>query len=96
MKVVMEAELLLESKSVSVAVTLALFTSEPGADGITLMVTTAVAPAEMLPSPQVMVVVPLQLPWLGMIAPNAMPDGKVSVRLTLVAVAGPLLVTVSR
>ena len=96
MKVVMLAELLLVSKSVSVALVFAVLTSDPDAVGVTLMVTTAVAPADILPSAQLTVVVPLQLPWVEVTGPKVMPDGRVSVTFALVAVAGPLFVTVSR
>ena len=62
MKVVMLAELLLVSKSVSAALVLAVLIREPEVAGVTLMVTTAVAPADIVPSAQLTVVVPLQIP----------------------------------
>ena len=96
MKVVTVAELLLASKSDSLAMALAVLTIEPGVKGVMVIVITAVAPTDKLPSAQVTVDVPSQVPWVVVTGPDVMPDGKVSVTFTLVATAGPLLVTVRR
>lgn len=53
MKVVIVAELLLESKSVSLALTVAVLMIDPVADGVTTIVMTAVAPADRFPNTQV-------------------------------------------
>ena len=52
MKVVIVAELLLVSKSVSLALTVAVLMIDPGADGVTTMVMTAVAPTARFPNMQ--------------------------------------------
>lgn len=62
MKVVMVAELLLVSKSVSLAMALAVLIIEPGVAGVTWIVITAVAPTDRLPSAQVTVAVPSHMP----------------------------------
>jgi hypothetical protein len=61
--------------------------------GVTVMVIVALAPLARLPRLQVTVLVPLQLPWLGMAEPNVTLPGNVSVTVTAEAEVGPLLVT---
>ena len=63
---------------------------------MTLIVTVAVALTAKLPRVQLTLLVPLQEPCDGTAEPNTTPAGSVSVTRTLVAVAGPLLVTVNR
>ena len=60
------------------------------------MVITADAFTGKLPTAHVTVPVPLHKPTVEVADPKVTPDGRVSVRLTLVAVAGPLFVTVIR
>ena len=60
------------------------------------MVITADAFAAKLPIAQVTGPVPLHEPTVEAADPNVTPDGRVSVRLTLVALAGPLFVSVIR
>ncbi len=95
MKVVMLAELLLVSKSASVALVVAVLTNEPGVVGVTAMVTTALAPTAKLPSAQLIVVVPPHVPCVEVTGPNVTPVGSGSVTLTFVAAAGPLFVMTS-
>ena len=92
----MLAELLLESKSVSVEATVAVFVIEPWLLGMTLIVMTAPVPTANVPILQFTGPLPLQLPCVDEADPNVMPPGKVSETVTLVAVAGPLLVATSR
>ena len=92
----MEDELLLESKSLSLPLAVAVFTIWPDADGVTTMDTTALAPTARLPKPQLTVLVPLHAPCVADDETNVRPAGNVSMELTLVAAAGPLLVTTMR
>ena len=62
MNVVMVAELLVVSKSVSLALAVAVFINEPGVEGVILIVMTAAAPIDKFPSAQVTVAVPLHNP----------------------------------
>src|ERR1051325_8561751 len=96
MSVVMVALLLVESKSLSLPLTVAELTIWPGVDGVTVIVTIALLPAMRLPSVQFTGPLPLQLPCVVVAAPNAMPAGNVSTTITFVAVAGPLLVATMR
>jgi hypothetical protein len=86
--------LLAVSRSVSFLVTLAVLLMVPATVGVTTIVTVALAPLARVPRVQVMVLVPLQLPWLADEETNVTPEGRVSVTATPVAVLGPLLVTV--
>ena len=96
MKVVIVAELLLVSKSVSTALAVAVLMIDPVADGVTTMVTTAVAPTVRFPNAQFTVPVPLHEPCEGVAETKLTPEGSVSLMLTFVARAGPLLDTVTR
>ena len=90
------AVLLLASLSVSFALAVAEFTIGPCAVGVTTMVITADAFNGRLPIAQVTGPVPLHKPTEEVADPKVTPDGRASVRLRLVAVAGPLFVTVIR
>jgi hypothetical protein len=96
MKVVILAELLLGSKSVSAALTVAEFITDPVAVGLTTIVTTALVPAAKFPNEQVTGPASLQEPCVGVAMTKVSPDGNVSTMFTLVAKAGPLLVIVIR
>ena len=96
MMVAIVAELLLESKSVSLELALAEFGKTPCAVGVTTIVVTAEASAFTVPRAQVIVVVPLQIPWVDVAETKLTPGGSTSVRFTFVAGAGPLLLTVIR
>src|SRR6266478_2884495 len=78
---------------VSFSVTVAVFVIEPAAVAVTTKETEAVAPFARVPKLQVTVVVPVQMPWLGVTETNARPAGRTSVNVTPVEFAGPLLVT---
>ena len=90
----MVAVLLLLSKSVSLALAAAVFVNWPEEEGVTTIVTIAAAPAAKLLREQLTGPLPTQLPCVVAEEPKVTPAGSVSVRLTLVATAGPLLVTV--
>ena len=90
------AELLLESKSVSVALTADELVICPGVDGVTTIVTMALEPFAKVPTLQFTGPVPLQFPWLALAELNVTPVGNVSDTVMLVAVAGPLLTTTNR
>src|SRR6187549_1740902 len=93
MNVVIDDELLVESASVSPAVTVAVLASWPCAEGVTTIVMTAVAPTDTLPILQLTVVVPLHAPCVGVEETKATPAGSGSLTVTFVAAAGPLFVT---
>ena len=80
--------------SVTPLVTLAVLLMVPVTVGVTIIVTFAETPLPNVPRLQVTVLVPLQLPWLGVADTNVTPAGKVSVTVTPVALFGPLFVTV--
>lgn len=71
-----------------------LETDPPGVATRAVIVTVAVAALTRVPSEQVTVAVPLQVPWDGVALTNVIPAGRVSVTVTPVAVAGPPLATV--
>ena len=96
MSVVAEAVLLVGSESASVPVTVAEFVNCPAEEGVTTIVTIALPPAARLPRLQFTVAVPLQLPCVVVAETNVTPAGNVSVTLTFVATAGPLLVAMMR
>ena len=96
MNVVIDEELLAVSKSLSPAVTVAVFASCPWAVGVTVIVTTALAPIARLPRLHVTVVVPLHVPCVADDEPKVTPAGNASVTVTFVAAAGPLLVATMR
>jgi len=82
--------------SVSFAVTVAVLTEEPAAAGWTWIDTVADAPLASVPSAQLIVVEPVQDPWLGVGgAKSCTPAGSASLRVTPVACEGPLFVTVT-
>jgi hypothetical protein len=90
------AVLLLASLSVSFALAVAEFTIGPCVVGVTEMVITADVFTGKLPIEHVTGPVPLHKPTVEIADPKVTPGGKASLRLTLVAVAGPLFVTVTR
>jgi hypothetical protein len=97
--VICVAVLLLRFGSVVAAATVAVFVSVPAALGaLTTMSTVAVAPLGKMPSLHVTVLVPEQVPELGVAETNVTPAGRTSVRVTPLVVAGivgiPLFVTV--
>src|SRR5687767_336768 len=96
MNVVIDDELFAVSKSLSPAVTVAVFASCPCAVGVTVIVITALVPDTRLPKLHVTVVVPLHVPWVADDDPKVTPAGKVSVMMTFVAAAGPLFVATMR
>jgi len=55
---------------VRLAVTLAVLVNWPTACGVTVILTIAAAPFATEPRLQLTVVVPLQLPWVGLAEPN--------------------------
>ena len=77
-----------------VEVTLAVFVSVPDVVAVTTRVIVAVAALFIVPSVQVTVVVPVQVPTEGVADTNVAPVGNTSVIVTAVAARGPLLVTV--
>lgn len=93
-EVVTLAELLAGLGSGSVAVTEAVLVMLPAAVGLTTIVTVAVAAFGSVPMLQETVVVPEHVPCVEAAETNVGPAGSVSVRVTLVAGDGPLLVTV--
>lgn len=97
MGVLMLVELLDVSGSVWLAVTVALFVNAPDAVGVTTMVTITAPPLLILPRVQFTGPLPLHEPWVVADETKVIPvAGKVSTTVTLVAVAGPLFVTVKR
>jgi hypothetical protein len=92
--VVTLAELLAELGSGSVAVTDAVLVMLPAATGLTMMVTVAVVALASVPMLHDTVAVPEQVPCVEPAETKVGPAGSVSVRATLVAGDGPLLVTI--
>ena len=86
-----------EFVSVSVAVTVLVLLNEPEALVLISTINVIVALLPELMVPRLPVTVPdawVAVPWLAVAELNVVPDGKASVTVTLVAVDGPLLVTV--
>src|SRR5260370_24559912 len=81
---------------VSFSATIAMFNVGLAAVAVTVAVreTEAVPPMANVPKLQVTVVVPVQVPWLGVADTNLSPAGSTSVTVTPVEPDGPLLVTV--
>ena len=78
--------------SVSFAVTLALSVRVPAPE-VTTRISTLASPAlRIAPRLHVTVVVPEQLPWLGVTDCRVTPGGRTFVATTPVAVSGPLFV----
>jgi hypothetical protein len=77
-----------------VEATLAVFVSVPDVVAVTTRVIVAVAALFIVPSVQVTVVVPLQVPTVEAADTKVAPVGSASVVVTAFAVSGPLLVTV--
>jgi len=78
---------------VSFSATVAVFVIAPVAVAVTARETEALAPFASVPRLQVTVVVPVQVPWLGVAETNVRPAGSTSVNVTPVEFDGPLLVT---
>src|SRR5437660_9496 len=91
------AVLLAALVSVSVEVTAAVLVMLPVVVGArTMMVTVALAPLLMAPRlPVTVVPAVVTVPWLGVAETNVTPAGNVSVSVTLVALPGPALATVT-
>ena len=99
MVVIAVAVLLAAVGSVVAATTVAVFVSVPEALGaVTTISTVAVTPLGKMPSLHTTVLVPEQVPLLGVAETNVTPAGKTSVSVTPLVVAGmvgiPLFVTV--
>ena len=77
----------------SVAVTEAAFRKLPRAAAVAAIVMLAPAPLARAPRLQVIVAVPVQLPWLGVAVASVRPAGSVSVTVTFVASDGPAFAT---
>ena len=93
------AVLLLEVGSVVAAATVAVFVIVPDTLGaVTTISTVAVAPLGKMPSLHTTMLVPEQVPLLGVAETNVTPAGRTSLRVTPLVVAGmagvPLFVTV--
>jgi hypothetical protein len=84
--------LLLEFGSLVNAATEAVFVSVFGASfsTVTTILTVALAPLGRIPRSHLTVLVPEQLPMLGVAETNVTPDGKRSVTDTPLVVAGPV------
>lgn len=81
--------------SALMAVTVAVFTTGPAVRaGVRESAIVAVARGFRVPREQVTVVVPLQVPWVGVAEISVAPAGRMSVTVTPAASEGPLLVTV--
>jgi hypothetical protein len=93
--VIAVAELSLILGSVSRLETVAVLVIFPIAVGLTTILIVAVAEEARLSRAQVIVLVPLQVPWLEVAETKVTPDGSVSVTVTPVAADTHLLVTVS-
>jgi hypothetical protein len=93
--VLMDVELLVPTGSVAVEVTPARFVSVPVVEAFTVTTTVTVAVVLLVSTPkeQVRLVVPLQVPWLGVDELKVTPEGNVSVTVTPAALVGPALVT---
>ena len=94
--VVIVDELFVESKSNSVALPVAVFTTWPWAVGVTTIVTNALAPFVNDPRLQLTMFVPLHDPCVGVAETKVRPPGNASLTVTPVAVAGPLFTTEMR
>jgi hypothetical protein len=79
---------------VSFSETVAVLTKEPAVVAVATMDAVAEAPTATFPRLQLMVVVPMQVPWLAVAETKVIPAGSGSVKMTPVEDAGPLLVTV--
>src|SRR5260370_39369718 len=94
--IVAEAIALAGVELVSFSATLAMFNVGLAAAAVTVAVreTEAVVPMASVPKVQLTVVVPVQVPWLGVADTNLSPAGRTSVTVTPVELDGPLLATV--
>src|SRR5437899_6197783 len=79
---------------VSFSETVAVFVTGPAVVALATMDAEAEAPTASVPRLQLMVVVPLQVPWLGVAETRVIPAGSGSVKMTPVEGEGPLCVTV--
>src|SRR5262245_19289367 len=82
------AELLEDTGSDSLALTVAVLLTPPGAVSVTTIVTVATAFLASVPKLQDTVFAPLHVPWVGVAETNVTPDSSVSVITTPVAVPG--------
>src|ERR1700760_2999433 len=73
-------------------VTVAVLDSGPAVDGVVMVRLIVAEPAlAIVPRLQVTVVVPLQVPWLGVADVKVVPAGRMSVTTTFAAAPGPAL-----
>jgi hypothetical protein len=72
----------------------AVFESVPVVVGVTTKLTVALAPAAIRPRLQTTVLVPVQLPWLGVAETKVTPAGKISLIVAVVGTGKPTLDTV--
>ena len=79
---------------VSFSEDVAVLTKEPAVVAVATIDAVAEAPTASCPRLQLMVVVPLHVPWLGVAETRVIPAGSGSVKITPVEGAGPLFVTV--
>jgi hypothetical protein len=93
--VVSLAVLFASAGSNSLALAAAVLVISPAVVGATAAVTVTSAPLAIVPRLQWIVTVPVQLPWDEVAEFKAAAAGGVSVNTTPVAVAGPLLVTIT-
>jgi hypothetical protein len=77
----------------SIPETVTVLVIVPAVAGITLTITVVLAPFDRLPRLHVTVAFTLEQPWLGVTETKVTPGGNVSVTVTPVASAGPLLLT---
>ena len=94
MTVVSSVSLLLPGVGSSKSETEAVFESVPAAVGVTTRLTVALVPAAIVPRLQTMVLVPVQLPWLGVAETKFTPAGKISVIVAVIDKLGSTLDTV--
>jgi hypothetical protein len=79
---------------VSFSATLAVLVIRPATAAVAVRVMEAFAPLASVPRLQVTVVVPVQVPWLGVADTKVRPAGSTSVTVTPVEFDGPPFVTV--
>ena|ERR1700676_339023 len=79
---------------VSFSEAVAVLVTEPAIVALATMDAVAEAPTARLPRVQLMVLVPMQVPWLGVAETRVRPAARGSVKITPVEGAGPLFVTV--
>ena len=94
MTVVSSVSVLFKGVGSSKSGTEAVFESVPAVVGVTTKLTVALLPAAIKPRLQLTVLVPVQLPWLGVAETKFTPAGKISVIVAVIERLGSTLVTV--